>query len=33
MIANKIGDEEAKRIGEMLKVNTTLKSLNLWGDE
>ena len=33
MTANKIGDEGAKSLSEMLKVNTTLTKLNLWGEE
>ena len=33
MIDNKIGVEGAKAMSEMLKVNTTLTSLNLWGEE
>ena len=33
MTANRIGDEGAKAMGEMLKVNTTLTTLNLKCDE
>ena len=33
MTGNKIGDEGAKTLSEMLTVNTTLTSLNLWGEE
>ena len=33
MTDNKIGDEGAKALSEMLKVNTTLTSLNLWSEE
>ena len=32
MTDNEIGDEGAKTMSEMLKVNTTLASLNLEGD-
>ena len=32
-IGNYIGDEGAKRISESLKINTSLTSLSLWGDE
>ena len=31
MTGNKIGDEGTKELSEMLKVNTTLTSLNLIG--
>ena len=27
-----IGDEGAKKISELLMINTTLTKLNLWGD-
>ena len=33
MTDNWIGDEGAKALGEMLKVNTTLTSVNLYGEE
>ena len=33
MTDNKIGDEGAKAMSEMLKVNTTLTSLDLRGEE
>ena len=33
MTGNKIGDEGAKSMSEMLKSNTTLTSLNLYGEE
>ena len=33
MTDNKIGDEGAKALSEMMKVNTTLTSLNLCGEE
>ena len=33
MTANKVGVEGAKTLSEMLKVNTTLISLDLSGDE
>ena len=33
MTANQIGEEGAKAIGEMLKVNSTLTTLNLWREE
>ena len=33
MTDNGIGDEGAKVLSEMLKVNTTLTSLNLRGEE
>ena len=33
MTGNGIGVEEAKRMSEMLKMNTTLTSLNLGGQE
>ena len=33
MIDNEIGDEGAKRISESLKINTSLTSLGLSGDE
>ena len=33
MTGNGIGDEGAKSMSEMLKSNTTLTSLNLWGEE
>ena len=33
MTDNGIGDEGAKAMSEMLKVNTTLTSLNLEGEE
>ena len=33
MIDNEIGDEGAKRISESLKINTSLTSLNLGGNE
>ena len=33
MTGNEIGDEGAKAMSEMLKVNTTLTSLNLEGAE
>ena len=32
MTDNVIGDEGAKALSEMLKVNTTLKTLNLWSE-
>ena len=32
MTDNKIGDEGAKAMSEMMKVNTTLTSLNLCGE-
>ena len=32
-IGNKIGCEGAKSISESLKINTSLTSLNLYGDE
>ena len=32
MTDNGIGDEGAEALSEMLKVNTTLKWLNLWGE-
>ena len=32
MIGNNIGDEGAKAMSEMLKVNTTLTSLDLGGE-
>ena len=32
-IGNEIGDEGAKAIGESLKINTSLTSLDLYGDE
>ena len=33
MAGNEIGDEGAKSMSEMLKVNTTLTSLGLGGEE
>ena len=33
MTGNDIGDEGAKAMSEMLKVNSTLTSLNLWSEE
>ena len=33
MTGNRIGDEGAKAMSEMMKVNSTLTSLNLWGEE
>ena len=33
MTANEIGDDGAKAMSEMLKVNKTLTSLNLRGEE
>ena len=33
MTDNGIGVEGANAMSEMLKMNTTLKSLNLWGEE
>ena len=33
MTGNKIGDEGAKAVSEMLKVNTTLKTLKLGCEE
>ena len=33
MTVNKIGDEGAKALSEMLKVNTTVTSLDLGGEE
>ena len=33
MTGNEIGDEGAKAMSEVLKVNTTLKELDLSGDE
>ena len=33
MTGNEIGDEGAKAMSEMLKVNTTLASLSLGGEE
>ncbi len=33
MTDNEMGDEGAKSLSEMLKVNTTLTSLNLSGEE
>ena len=33
MTGNGIGDDGAKAMGEMLKVNTTLTSLNLGSEE
>ena len=33
MTGNEIGDEGAKAMSEMLKVNTTLTSLSLGGEE
>ena len=33
MTGNEIGDEGAKAMSEMLKVNTTLTSLNLSSEE
>ena len=33
MTANKIGDEGAKEVSEILKVNTTLTRLNLCCEE
>ena len=33
MTDNRIGDEGAKSLSEMMKVNTTLKSLILGGEE
>ena len=33
MTENDIGVEEAQSISEMLKINTTLTSLNLWSEE
>ena len=33
MTVNDIGDDGAKALSEMLKVNTTLKSLNLESEE
>ena len=33
MTGNGIGDEGAKAMSEMLKVNTTLTTLNLGGEE
>ena len=33
MTDNKIGDEGAKSMSEMIRVNTTLTSLNLCGEE
>ena len=33
MTDNEIGDEGAKAMSEMLKVNTTLKSLGLWCED
>ena len=32
-VDNEIGDEGAKRISESLKINTSLKSLELYSDE
>ena len=32
-IGNEIGDEGAKAISESLKINTSLTSLHLYGDE
>ena len=32
MTGNRIGDEGAKSMSEMLKVNTTLTSLEVWGE-
>ena len=32
-IVNEIGDEGAKTISESLKINTSLKTLDLWSDE
>ena len=33
MTVNGIGDEGAKALSEMLQVNTTLTSVNLWSEE
>ena len=33
MTVNAIGDEGAKSMSEMLQVNTTLTSVNLWSEE
>ena len=33
MTGNGIGDEGAKALSEMMKVNTTLTTLDLWGEE
>ena len=33
MTGNEIGVEGAKSMSSMLKVNTTLTELNLWGEE
>ena len=33
MTGNGIGVEGAKAMSEMVKVNSTLTSLNLWGEE
>ena len=33
MTGDEIGDEGAKAMSEMLKVNTTFTSLNLWSEE
>ena len=33
MADNEIGDEGAKAVSEMLKMNTTLKTLNLGSEE
>ena len=33
MTDNNIGDEGAKAMSEMIQVNTTLTSLNLWCEE
>ena len=33
MADKKIGDEGAKAMSEMLKVNSTLTTLNLWSEE
>ena len=33
MAENGIGDEGAKALGEMLAINTTLTSLDLWSEK
>ena len=33
MTGNGIGDEGAKALSEMMKVNSTLTTLDLWGEE
>ena len=33
MVVNKIGDEGAKAVSEMLKVNTRIRELDLSGEE